>query len=122
MNTSGKFVIQEHTKAGDMHWDLMFESGKVLETYRLNLPPKKLSQQEIASAVRIFDHLLKFLTYEGSVNKGKGIVKIVDSGTYQLLSVDEKQWVLQLDGKVLKGKFTLTCVREKCRVFGLAAE
>lgn len=118
MNTSGKFVIQKHTKAGDMHWDLMFESGKVLETYRLNLPPEKLSQQESASAVRIFDHALKFLTYEGSVNKGKGTVKIADSGTYQLLIRDEKQQVLQLDGKVLKGKFIINCVEENRWEFG----
>ena len=39
------FVIQKHTEAQEVHWDLMFEAGTVLETYRLPLPPEKLLRQ-----------------------------------------------------------------------------
>ncbi len=111
MNDAKKFVIQKHTKAGESHWDLMFESGDVLETYRLNLPPEKLTRQN-CSAVKIVDHPLKFLTYEGSVNKGNGNVEIADSGTYQLLRQSENYKELQICGKILKEKFYLTHIRK----------
>ncbi len=89
----------------------MLEARGVLETYRLELPPEKLSQQT-TTATKIFDHPLKFLSYEGSVNKGKGSVKIADAGTYQLLSGSEHRKELQLDGKILKGRFTLTHIED----------
>ena len=92
-----------------MHWDLMLQVADVLETYRLELPPERLQGQSGGSvtAVKIFDHPLKFLIYEGSVNKGKDSVQTADAGTYQLLNESEGYKELQLNGKVLKGKFTL---------------
>jgi hypothetical protein len=102
-----KFVIQEHSKSGTVHWDLMLEMGDVLKTFRLELPPDELLQHK-TSATRIFDHPLKFLTYEGSVNDGRGNVKIADAGTYHTLSEGENCRELQLDGSILKGKFILT--------------
>ena len=66
-----KFVIQEHTTADSAHWDLMLESGDILQTWRLSKNPDEIVNQS-AEAVKIFDHPLKFLTYEGPVNKGKG--------------------------------------------------
>jgi len=103
------FVIQEHTRSGRVHWDLMLEAGPVLQTYRLDLSPRQLLQQT-AIAVRIFDHPIKFLTYQGSVNAGKGAVKIAESGTYELLHESHNQKQFRFSGKVLKGKFALTCI------------
>ncbi|MHC4104080.1 MAG: DNA polymerase ligase N-terminal domain-containing protein [Planctomycetota bacterium] len=100
-----KFVIQKHSSPGDVHWDLMLEAGQVLETYRLALPPEQLLNQT-TTAIRIADHPVKFLTYEGTVNKGAGTVEIAETGTYQVLSDNEGLRELQLDGKILKGKFT----------------
>jgi hypothetical protein len=111
METVKKFVIQKHSAAEGLHWDLMFEAGTVLETYRLEMPPEKLSEQ-VNPAVKIFDHPLKFLTYEGGVNQGKGRVEIADAGTYQLLNQSENRKELQIRGKVLKGKFVLTCIEK----------
>ncbi len=107
MKTAGKFVIQEHARDDSVHWDLMLETGEVLQTYRLELPPDKLLEQR-CTAVKIVDHSLKFLTYEGAVNNGKGSVRIVEAGTYQLLSKDKRCIGLQLDGEILKGEFALT--------------
>ena len=104
MKSVRRFVIQKHSKAGEVHWDLMLEAGRILETYRLDLPPEKLVQKT-ATAVKIFDHPLKFLTYEGSISNGKGSVEIAEAGTYQLLSGSKNRRELQLDGKFLKGKF-----------------
>jgi bifunctional non-homologous end joining protein LigD len=111
MEAVKKFVIQKHYTTSGVHWDLMFEAGTVLETYRLELPPEKLSSQK-KPAVKIFDHPLKFLTYEGSVNQGKGRVEIADAGAYQLLSQSETHKEMQINGKILKGRFTLTHIKE----------
>jgi hypothetical protein len=85
----------------------MLQAGRVLWTFRLNRPPEEWPP-EGCQAERIFDHPLKFLSYEGSVNNGEGRVEMVDSGTYELLSRDEDKIELQLQGKVLKGRFELT--------------
>jgi hypothetical protein len=96
----------------------MLEVGETLETYRLELPPEKLFQQPVA-AQKIFDHPLKFLTYEGSVNNGKGSVEIADSGTYQLISETENRREMQISGKILKGKFVLTHIKNDKWEFAL---
>ena len=54
------------------------------------------------------DHSLKFLAYEGLVNKGLGEVSIADSGTYKMLNQSNDRIDLVLSGKILKGKFALT--------------
>ncbi|MGD1041817.1 MAG: DNA polymerase ligase N-terminal domain-containing protein [Sedimentisphaerales bacterium] len=109
-----RFVIQRHTRDGERpHWDLMLERGTVLETYRVCLPPEDWGYKPM-EAVRIFDHPLKFLSYEGSVNKGKGRVEIADAGTYCLLTQNEEQRQLSFTGKLLKGKFKF-CLIESDR-------
>ncbi|MHC4618498.1 MAG: hypothetical protein ACYTEQ_12185 [Planctomycetota bacterium] len=85
----------------------MFETGGVLQTYRLELSPRHLLHRA-AAAVRIFDHPLKFLTYEGGLSEDKGFVQIEDSGTYQILDEDENFRRMQMDGRILNGLFTLT--------------
>jgi len=117
MKMDRAFVIQKHTKASRIHWDLKLEAVSIFETYRLEMPPEKLLQQA-DTAGKIFDHLLKFLTYEGSVNKGKGSVEIAETGTCQLLSESKNRQELQLDGKILKGKFILTHIENNSWEFG----
>lgn len=106
-----KFVIQKHTKAGDVHWDLMLQAGSVLQTWRLNSPPQEL-QNQITTSIKIFDHPLKFLTYEGSVNNGLGQVEIVDSGTYHLIKNTETKMDFKIHGEILSGNFILELTAE----------
>jgi bifunctional non-homologous end joining protein LigD len=109
-----RFVIQRHTRDVERpHWDLMLENGTVLETYRVSLPPEDWGDKPVET-VRIFDHPLKFLSYEGSVNKGKGRVKIADCGTYHLIKKDETQQQISFAGKLLKGEYQL-CLIESNR-------
>ena len=103
---SKKFVIQEHKKEGDVHWDLMLESDGFLETYRLDVPPEEISSRP-ANAQKISDHPIKFLTYEGSVNKGKGSVKIAETGTYRIVKETDGAIEMNIDGKLLNGEFEL---------------
>ena len=105
-----RFVIQRHERQnGPVHWDLMLESEGILETYRVNKPPEEWGAAPI-EAVKIFDHPLKFLTYSGPVNKGKGKVTIVDAGIYQVLTHNEKQLNLEFSGTILKKEFIFEIV------------
>jgi len=109
MNICGKFVVQRHRRAGGVHWDWMFEAGDVLETWRVEAKAENLSNQAV-SAVKIFDHDLKFLTYQGSVNKGTGTVKITDQGTYQVIAEYENGCEIELAGEIVKGKVTIRSI------------
>jgi hypothetical protein len=100
METAGRFVIHKHTRRGEPpHWDLMFEAGDVLETYRLAASP--MTSDRIA-AERIFDHHIRFLTYEGSVNDGAGSVEMTESGTYHAIAETDETCRLELRGTTLK--------------------
>lgn len=111
MNKPEKYVIQRHERQNEpTHWDLMLETtnaGKscdILETYRVGIPPEKWGGEPIKAA-RIFDHATKFLTYQGPVNKGKGNVKIADSGIYGVISRNDNRMTIRFTGEVLKGEF-----------------
>jgi len=93
----------------------MLESGDRLQTWRLRINPNEIINKP-TEAVKIFDHTLKFLTYEGPVNEGKGRVQIADVGTYEITSQTDDQIEINLTGRILKGKFTMTCIKDdKCQ-------
>jgi len=106
-----RFVVQEHTTAEGGHWDLMLEQGDVLTTFRLEEAPGAVSDHAVA-AEKIFDHPLRFLTYEGPVQQGAGQVHIVDRGACRLLTCSETAIVMELAGDVLQGGFELTRTEE----------
>ncbi len=105
-----RFVIQEHSISTGVHWDFMFESDNTLKTYRLDKSPEDILQVP-ANAIKIFDHPLKFLTYQGTVNKGQGHVYIVEAGTFKILQNKHDLIQLSLNGQILKGKFVLTHIK-----------
>jgi hypothetical protein len=104
---TGRFVIHEHTTGAGVHWDLMLETGGALETYRLHQAPEKAGHGPI-DAVKIFDHTLKFLAYEGPVQKGAGSVRLVDMGRYQSGRPKDDLIELRFAGEVLRGEYVLT--------------
>ncbi len=104
---SSRFVVQEHTTPDGVHWDLMLEKGEVLTTFRLEKPPEAALTGTV-QATKIFDHPLKFLTYEGPVQKGTGKVRIVERGTYDVPVEGEDVIALRLQGTILQGDFRLT--------------
>ncbi len=113
-----RFVVQEHTTPEGVHWDLMIERDGVLITFRLENEPAQSLKHEVP-AVKIFDHSLRFLTYEGSVQKGTGKVRIVDRGGYECRSQNEDLLDLELDGTILRGDFTLARIEgDKWRFSG----
>ena len=106
-----RYVIQRHTTADGIHWDLMLEQGNVLTTFRLEEMPSEIRNQKI-QAERIFDHPLRFLTYEGPVQQETGRVRIVDRGTCHITECGDEAFALDFTGDVLGGDFTLTRTHE----------
>jgi hypothetical protein len=104
---SNRFVIQEHTTPDGVHWDLMLEKRDALITFRLDQPPET-ALDRVLRAVQICDHPLRFLTYEGPVQKGTGKVRIVERGTCRLVEETEDIVRVNLHGEILCGGFTLT--------------
>jgi len=82
-----RFVIQKHETADGVHWDLMLEQDEVLTTFRLEEPPEQALVHPVR-AERIFDHPLRFLWYEGPVQKGTGCVHIVERGSWRPVGCD----------------------------------
>jgi len=111
MQDTSRFVVQQHTRQGQIHWDLMLEVGDTLQTYRIKVPPDQISNQKL-KAIKIFDHPLRFLTYQGTVNEGAGSVKIADKGIYTAREQTGDFRKLVFDGDILKGEFLLEHIED----------
>jgi hypothetical protein len=97
------FVILEHDFP-KLHWDLMVEMGDVLWTWRLPIP---LEYGTAVSAERTFDHRLLYLDYEGAISGGRGIVRRIDRGSYEVVSQTSEQLIVRLRGAVWAGTLCL---------------
>ena len=63
------------------HWDLMIENAGALWTWAIQeLPP--CSE---AAALRLPDHRIRYLDYEGPISDGRGTVSRVAGGEFQRL-------------------------------------
>ncbi len=123
MSDQRKYVIQRHQKqAQSLHWDLMLESSDGLETYRLDSPPEKITANRKNTAIKIFTHDIKFLTYQGPVNKGAGSVKIADAGTFQQLESSKQKTTLKFQGRLLKGLFEMVHIKDDTYSFNYLSD
>jgi hypothetical protein len=98
------------------HWDLMLERHGVLMTWRLaELPPawsrveqpNPLPKETEAPPVRLPDHRLAYLDYEGPLSGNRGEVCRYDGGTYDVLKESGEQLVVNFAGEWVKGRFAL---------------
>ena len=106
-----RFVVQEHRKDQGSHWDLMLEEGAHLATWQASLPPSEWSEIPL-SCQKIFNHRVKYLTYEGSLSNNRGEVRIVVAGTYQTLQITDTQWQVRLESDSIRGKLGLHKIRD----------
>jgi hypothetical protein len=102
-----QFVIQEHATPAGVHWDLMLQIEDILWTWRLAIPPEQIPSGRVV-AERIFNHPLRFLSYEGPVQNQTGSVQIADSGKYTLENQAEHKFEIHFMGRLLTGRYTLT--------------
>ncbi len=77
-----RYVVLEHDFP-ELHWDFMLESGAVLHTWRLSRPPQILGIT--IGAVRLPDHRLEYLDYEGPIRGDRGMVRRWDWGVYEIM-------------------------------------
>ncbi|MDJ0581883.1 DNA polymerase ligase N-terminal domain-containing protein [Crocosphaera sp.] len=80
-----QFVFHHHTGYGQPHYDLMLEYSETLATWQLTIPLSEIQQEQKIIVKKIQDHRLIYLSYEGTISKGRGKIKKVDFGDYKLL-------------------------------------
>ncbi|MCG8449038.1 MAG: hypothetical protein MI725_05600, partial [Pirellulales bacterium] len=89
------------------HWDFMLEQEGVLCTWELGELPAAWVAQAGSSgpvaAVRLADHRLTYLDYEGPVSNNRGAVSRCDRGTYEVLLQGDGFMEIHLRGKELRG-------------------
>ncbi len=95
-----RFVIQQHTRDPDPHYDLMLEWEGALTTFQLGTLPTPGRQD----ATRLEEHRLDYLTYEGEISGGRGTVAIRDRGVYRAELWEEGRMVVELDGERHAGR------------------
>ncbi len=101
------FVLLEHRRGKDVHWDFMIElPGRgELATWRLAADPA-VERGPIA-ADAIFAHPRRFLDYEGPLRGDKGQVRRIDRGEAEILPCADDRLRCRLAGRVLRGVFEL---------------
>ncbi len=102
------FVIQKH-KATHLHYDLRLEKDGVLKSWAV---PKEPPMEEGIKrlAIQVEDHDLEYADFEGEIAKGlygAGQVQIWDKGSYVPVKFDEKEIIVELEGRKLKGLYCL---------------
>ena len=100
-----RFVVLQHDSPRGLHWDFMLETGSVLATWALPLPPNPNHELPAQS---LPDHRTEYLEYEGSVLGNRGSVVRWDRGTYQLVKRTDERLVVILTGDKLRGQVELT--------------
>jgi hypothetical protein len=111
-----RFVLLRHDLPPEAatlgHWDLMLQQGNALLTWRLETIPWAWRRHEAPAvsvdppqfaAVRLDDHRLAYLDYEGPVSSGRGEVCRIDGGWYYPLEVNATRFYVQLSGDMIKG-------------------
>ncbi len=68
------------------------------------------ASSDVVDAVRLPDHRLAYLDYEGPVSNNRGEVCRCDGGEYQWLDAGPSPMRLELCGAVLKGLVVLTLI------------
>jgi DNA ligase D-like protein (predicted 3'-phosphoesterase) len=122
------FVVQKHA-ASHLHYDFRLEMNGVLKSWAIPKGPS-MNPADKRLAIMVEDHPYSYKDFEGIIpegNYGAGNVIFWDNGTYTLadkdgLDIDEHklQSDLQkghlsfvLNGKKLKGEFTLVKLKSK---------
>jgi hypothetical protein len=116
-----RFVLLRHEcpppVGKSSHWDLMFEAGEGLVSWSLESLPAawalalEARTGDAASvvdaggvvAIRLAEHRLAYLDYEGPVSGGRGEVSRVDRGDYRVVEVTDELFCVDVVGAALEG-------------------
>ncbi|MFW9831380.1 MAG: DNA polymerase ligase N-terminal domain-containing protein [Candidatus Thorarchaeota archaeon] len=102
------YVIQQH-QARNLHWDLRLERNGVLVSWAVpKEPPSRKGIRRLA--IQTEDHPMEYRSFEGIIPEGEygaGTVELWDSGTYETEKWEEKEIIIVIQGKRLKGRYCL---------------
>lgn len=101
-----RYVILEHDWNG-VHYDLMLEHGEALATWRL----ESFLRVGTQSVIRLPDHRMAYLEYEGKISGDRGGVQQLAAGQYEAALISDPCWIIELSGSI-KGKVILRHVAE----------
>ena len=101
-----RFVILEHICHDRSHWDLMLQSGSILATWQVPLPPTNWPDTDVICTL-LPPHRPAYLDYQGPVSNDRGQVRRCAAGDYQLLNKQKKTWLVQLTGGTISGRLQL---------------
>jgi hypothetical protein len=119
-----RFVLLRHQCPANSeipsHWDFMLEREEVLWTWQLQQLPKPwwIALGDVTSdfaekaagaicAIRLADHRLAYLDYEGPISRNRGTVTRCDAGTYTVVCHAKERLEIQLAGNQLQGRVVL---------------
>jgi bifunctional non-homologous end joining protein LigD len=103
-----RFVVQEH-HARRLHWDFRLEKDGVGVSWAVpkGIPPDPKKNH---LAVHVEDHPLEYFKFAGEIPKGEyggGQVLIWDEGTYDPVKWSDREVMVDLHGKRLRGRYVL---------------
>jgi bifunctional non-homologous end joining protein LigD len=127
-NSALQFVVQKHA-ASHLHYDFRLELEGVLKSWAVPKGPS-MNPGDKRLAMMVEDHPYDYRSFEGNIpagNYGAGNVIVWDNGTYHAIAntndTDEEKALLAglkkghisfvLEGKKLKGEFSLVKLRGK---------
>ncbi len=110
------FVVHEH-HARQLHFDLRLEKNGVLKSWALPKGPS-MNPKDKRLAIMVEDHSLDYGNFEGIIPEGHygaGKVYIWDNGQYSTVkgSIEEGQWEIFMEGRILKGNFVFIRIKGK---------
>jgi hypothetical protein len=106
VEAGGRFVVQHHVVEPEAHWDLMWQDGPALATWRSPCPLDRVGATPVAF-VRIADHRLAYLDYEGPVSGDRGHVRPHEKGTFRWQRRADDEWIVAVEGARTRGTFRL---------------
>lgn len=113
--SAGRFVWLRHELPAGAnrasHWDLMLEVSGALATWAFAsaLFSDRVGESRSAgAALRLADHRLAYLDYEGPISGGRGEVRRMDSGHYVVACRSTvTEFIVQLRGPLLRGELRM---------------
>lgn len=119
-----RFVLLRHQCPSDSdmpsHWDFMLEREEALWTWQLYelpqswrnalgqiVPDTEEQTAGVVLAIRVADHRLAYLDYEGPVSRNRGVVTRCDAGTYHMFGQTLEKLEIRLAGNQLQGRVVL---------------
>ena len=115
-----RFVIQKHLKRKTHHFDLMIERNGALKTWSLEKLPNAYRSRLSPQSIKLLpDHRIHYLTWQGKISRGRGIVKIWDKGTYQCVIWRSNLKVIIIRGQKIAGYFIILSLPHRLHLIPL---